>query len=122
MDSWSKNLELIIKSRTPLIWIRTKEEERLHKILNQSCERLNIKRFVSWDCINGLKGLLNDFMMSLKEVLAYFEAIYLEKANPELYTDSLPIPLLPNVFISFHESILSVKTWSLKIISLVESQ
>ncbi len=60
MDSWRKNLDLLIKSRTPLIWIRTKEEERLYKILNQSCTRLNIKRFVSWDCINGFKGLLNE--------------------------------------------------------------
>tara|TARA_B100000945_G_scaffold122485_1_gene97332 strand:+ start:1436 stop:2902 length:1467 start_codon:yes stop_codon:yes gene_type:complete len=60
MDSWSKNLELLIKSRTPLIWIRTKEEERLHKILNRSCKRLNIKRFVSWDCVNGIKGVLNE--------------------------------------------------------------
>ena len=60
MDSWSKNLELLVKSRTPLIWIRTKEEKRLHKIINQSCIRLNIKRFVSWDCVNGIKGTLNE--------------------------------------------------------------
>ena len=60
MDSWSRNLELLIKSRTPLIWIRTKEEERLDKILNQSFKRLNIKRFASWDCVNGIKGLLNE--------------------------------------------------------------
>ncbi len=60
MDSWSRNLELLIKSRTPLIWIRTKEEERLYKILNESFKRLNIKRFVSWDCVNGIKGLLNE--------------------------------------------------------------
>ena len=60
MDSWGKNLELLIKSRTPLIWIRTKEEERLYKILNQICKRLNIKRFVSWDCINGIKGIINE--------------------------------------------------------------
>ena len=60
MDSWSKNLELLIKSRTPLIWIRTKEEERLYKILNHSFNRLNIKRFVSWDCVNGFKGILNE--------------------------------------------------------------
>ena len=60
MDSWSKNFELLIKSRTPLIWIRTKEEERLHNILYQSCKRLNIKRFVSWDCVNGIKGALNE--------------------------------------------------------------
>ena len=60
MDSWSKNLELLIKSRTPLIWIRTKEEERLQKILTFSCRRLNIRRFVSWDCVNGIKGTLNE--------------------------------------------------------------
>ena len=60
MDSWSKNLELLIKSRTPLIWIRTKEEERLYKILNYSCRRLNIKRFVTWDCVHGIKGVLNE--------------------------------------------------------------
>ena len=60
MDFWSKNLELLIKSRTPLIWIRTKEEERLYKILNHSCKRLNIKRLVSWDCVNGIKGTINE--------------------------------------------------------------
>ena len=59
MDSWSRNFELLIKSRTPLIWIRTKEEERLYKIIDQSCKKLNIKRFVSWDCVNGIKGALN---------------------------------------------------------------
>jgi len=35
MNSWSRNLELLIKSRTSLIWIRTKEEERLEKLINQ---------------------------------------------------------------------------------------
>ena len=60
MNSWCKNLELLIKSRTSLIWIRTKEEERLERILNSSCEILNIKRYVRWDCVNGIKGLLNE--------------------------------------------------------------
>ena len=60
MNSWCRNLELLIKSRTSLIWIRTKEEERLEKILNYSCERLNIKRFVCWDCVSGIKGLINE--------------------------------------------------------------
>ena len=60
MDSWSKNLELLIKSRTSIIWIKTKEEERLEKILNLSSERLKFKRFIYWDCVNGLKGVLND--------------------------------------------------------------
>ena len=60
MDSWSRNFELLISSRTPLIWIRTKEEERLYKVIDQSCKKLNIKRFVSWDCVNGIKGVLNE--------------------------------------------------------------
>ena len=60
MDSWSRNFELLINSRTPLIWIRTKEEERLYKVIDKSCKKLNIKRFVSWDCVNGIKGVLNE--------------------------------------------------------------
>jgi len=60
MNSWCRNLELLIKSRTSLIWIRTKEEERLEKLINFSCERLNIKRFICWDCVNGIKGLINE--------------------------------------------------------------
>jgi len=60
MNSWNKNLELLIKSRTSLIWIKTKEEERLEKIINFLCERINIKRFVRWDCVGGIKGLINE--------------------------------------------------------------
>jgi len=60
MNSWCRNLELLIKSRTTLVWIRTKEEERLEKIINFSCERLKIKRYVRWDCVNGIKGILNE--------------------------------------------------------------
>ena len=60
MDSWCKNLDLLIKSRTPLIWITTKEEERLKKILENCFKQLFIKRFIIWDCVNGLKGVLND--------------------------------------------------------------
>ena len=60
MNSWCKNFELLIKSRTPLIWITTKEEERLYKVIKNSCEKLSIKRFVLWDCVNGLKGALNE--------------------------------------------------------------
>ena len=60
MNSWGKNLELLIKSRTPLIWIKTKEEERLEKIINLLCQNLNIQRFVYWDCVNGIKGVLNE--------------------------------------------------------------
>ena len=60
MNSWCKNLELLIKSRTSLIWIRTKEEERLEKIINFSCRSLNIKRYVVGIVLSGIKGLINE--------------------------------------------------------------
>ena len=60
MNSWCRNLQLLIKSRTTLIWIRTKEEERLEKLVNFACEGLSIKRFICWDCVNGIKGLINE--------------------------------------------------------------
>ena len=97
MDSWIRNFELLIKSRTPLIWIRTKEEERLYKILNQSCERLNVKRFVSWDCVNGIKGVLNEngkfsnnplgVLNWIKEQTSEFPTILLVKDFHKFYDD-----------------------------------
>ena len=84
MDSWCKNLELLIKSRTPLIWIITKEEERLQNILEVSCKKLSIKRFTSWDCVNGLNGVLNEkgkFSNNPLGVLNWFR-----EQNPELST------------------------------------
>ena len=97
MDSWSKNLELLIQSRTPLIWIRTKEEERLHKIINISCKKLNVKRFVSWDCVNGIKGTLNDegkfsnnplgILNWLKEQTSEISSILLVKDFHKFYDD-----------------------------------
>ena len=56
MNSWCKNLELLIKSRTALIWIRTKEEERLEKLVNLSCERLNKKDSFAGIMLTVLKG------------------------------------------------------------------
>ncbi len=60
MQSWLNNLDLLIKSRTPLIWIRSKEEERLYNFIEGTCKRLNKKRIVSWDCVNGIRGSLNE--------------------------------------------------------------
>ena len=84
MNSWCRNLELLIKSRTSLIWIRTKEEERLEKLVNFSCERLNIKRFVSWDCVSGIKGLINEEGKFSNNPLGVLN--WLKELNPEVST------------------------------------
>ena len=60
MQSWHQNLDLLIKARTPLIWIRSKEEERLFRVLDEARQRLNKKRIISWDCVNGISGSLNE--------------------------------------------------------------
>ena len=43
MNSWCEDLELLIKSRTSLFWIRSLEEERFENILNFTFKKLNIK-------------------------------------------------------------------------------
>ena len=60
MQSWLQNLELLIRSRTPLIWIKSKEEERLYRVLQSVTKKLNKKRVISWDCVNGIQGSLNE--------------------------------------------------------------
>ena len=97
MNSWGRNLELLIKSRTSLIWIRTKEEERLIKLISFSCKKLNIKRLVSWDCVNGIKGLVNEegkfsnnplgVLNWLKEQSSEFSTILLVKDFHKFYDD-----------------------------------
>ena len=84
MNSWCKDLELLIKSRTSLIWIRTKEEERLEKIINISCERLNIKRYVCWDCVSGIKGLVNEEGKFANNPLGVLN--WLKEQTPEIAT------------------------------------
>jgi len=84
MNSWCRNLELLIKSRTSLIWIRTKEEERLEKLVSFSCESLNIKRFVCWDCVNGIKGLINQQGKFSNNPLGVLN--WLKEQSPEVST------------------------------------
>ncbi len=84
MNAWIKNLELLIKSRTSIIWIKTKEEERLEDIINSLTERLNIKRFVSWDCVNGIKGLINEQGKFANNPLGFLN--WIKEQNVELST------------------------------------
>ena len=39
---------------------KDKRRGKTRKILSSSCERLRIKRFACWDCVNGIKGVLNE--------------------------------------------------------------
>ena len=110
MNSWCKNLELLIKSRTSLIWVRTKEEERLEKILNFLCERSNIKRYVCWDCVNGIKGLINEESKFSNNPIGILK--WLKEQSPKI-----PTILLVKDFHKFYDDPSIIRT--IKELSLV---
>lgn len=52
-------LDLLIRSRTPIIWIRSLEEERVEGLLQQVATRLGGRTLMSWDFVGGLQGAPN---------------------------------------------------------------
>ena len=40
MSRWGEQLDLLIRSRTPILWIHQQEEERLIRLLGNACQRL----------------------------------------------------------------------------------
>ena len=56
--AWSIQLDLLIRARTPLIWIRSSEEVRVETLLSQAATRLQ-SQLISWNFIDGLSGTLN---------------------------------------------------------------
>ena len=55
---WSDQLDLLIRARTPLIWVRSTEEQRVFELLEQTSRRLQ-RRLCDWNFISGLSGALN---------------------------------------------------------------
>lgn len=58
-SAWLEQLDLLIRSRTPIIWIRSLEEERVEGLLAQACQRLGGRLLLRWDFIDGLSGSPN---------------------------------------------------------------
>ncbi|MFN9057337.1 MAG: AAA family ATPase, partial [Cyanobacteriota bacterium] len=51
-----EQLDLLIRSRTPILWIRTLEEERVEALLQQVARKLGGRTQWNWDFISGLQG------------------------------------------------------------------
>lgn len=49
-------LDLLIRSRTPILWIRSLEEERVEALLERAAMRLGGRLLFRWDFIGGLRG------------------------------------------------------------------
>lgn len=49
-----EQLDLLIRSRTPILWIRTLEEERVERLLERVAQSLGGRPLLRWDFIGGL--------------------------------------------------------------------
>ena len=82
--SWSDQLDLLIRARTPLIWIRSQEESRVQALLSQTAQRLQ-RRLACWDFIDGLSGVLNADGLGRRQPMAVLEWLQaLPQTSPTL--------------------------------------
>ena len=70
--TWSDQLDLLIRSRAPLIWIRSTEEGRVESLLAAATQRLQ-RRLACWDFIDGLNGVLNDKGLGSRQPMAVLQ-------------------------------------------------
>jgi len=81
MKSWDEHLDLLIRARTPLIWIRSNEEERLEVLLDQAAERLKPRRLACWDFIEGLQGVINQKGLGARQPMVVLQWLQNLEAN-----------------------------------------
>ncbi len=126
MESWENHLDLLIRARTPLIWIRSGEEERVEFLIGQAASRLQSRRFASWDFIDGLKGVLNSEGLAARQPMAVLQWLQkLDANNPTIllvkdfhrFCDDAGIArMLRNLSTQLrqlpHTVVLSTGTWS----------
>ena len=55
-QAWADHLDLLIRARTPILWIRSQEEERSATLLAAAARRLGNRSLARWDFISGLSG------------------------------------------------------------------
>ena len=85
MSNWDEQLDLLIRARTPIIWIRSNEEERVETLLQNSTKRLSPRRLASWDYINGISNVLNSNNLGSRQPMAVLEwLIKLDESSPTI--------------------------------------
>jgi hypothetical protein len=85
MKAWEEQLDLLIRARTPLLWVRSSEEERVAALLKQAAIRLQPRRLACWDFIAGLQGVLNAEGLGAKQPMAVLQWLQkLDASSPTL--------------------------------------
>ncbi|NDA75214.1 MAG: AAA family ATPase [Synechococcaceae bacterium WB8_3_299] len=83
--AWIAQLDLLIRSRTPILWIRQQEEERLVRLLQQVAQGLEQRPLLRWDFVAGLHGLPNHAGAAARQPLAALDSLdLLPSGNPGL--------------------------------------
>ncbi|BEV35936.1 AAA family ATPase [Synechococcus sp. M16CYN] len=81
--AWGSHFDLLVRARTPLIWIRSSEEARVENLLNQAAIRLQ-SQLVSWNFVDGLSGVLNAEGLGSRQPMAMLQ--WLRDLNPSCPT------------------------------------
>lgn len=68
-------LDLLIRARTPILWIRSLEEERVESLLEKAAQRLGGRTLLRWDFIDGLRGAPNREGEAARNPMAALEAL-----------------------------------------------
>ena len=85
LEHWSDQLDLLIRAGTPLIWIRSPEEERVETLLQQAVTRLGNRRLATWNFVDGLDGVLNHDGLGARQPMAILQWLQqLEASQPTL--------------------------------------
>ena len=81
--AWSHQLDLLIRARTPLIWVRSSEEVRVETLLSQAAVRLQ-SQLTRWNFIDGLSGTLNAEGVGSRQPMAMLQ--WLQNLDPSRST------------------------------------
>ncbi|ABX09205.1 AAA family ATPase [Prochlorococcus marinus] len=85
MQNWNDHFDLLIKSKTPLIFVRSGEEERVESLLVEATKRLNSRRLATWDYIEGLRGVLNSKGLGARQPMEVLQWLKnLDTASPTI--------------------------------------
>lgn len=78
--AFQTEFELLLRSRYPLLYIATAEEERLEKSVQDCAHRLGSRAVYTWDFVDGLQGNPNVAGQAKRNPLQALE--FVEKLNP----------------------------------------